>query len=311
MNFSRTLEWESSVTEPEELAKLEKAKKSIKIGMIVTALIVASTIVATSIALLVDAQGKFAICNDPWNFLDVALVLIIGYGLYRNSCLASIVLFLYYVLTRINIALETSSMGFIPMIIILIFLGNAIDGTWQYHKLRMIHDESYRSISYPKRVFNFIKPLLIAFLFVTLLLIGFISLIAFNVIPGSRTIGPDDLSQEVADSLIQKQILSQSDSVLLYFTPDFFSFTENGVLFTENNIIEFTTNDEIVSVQTCNHLELSKVEPIFDENNQPIAINLVCNNKENIHLDFKDDIDSYKIFYSVLADITNKRDLDK
>ena len=98
------------------------------------------------VAILTDARGILAQWNDPAFVIDIVLVLVCAYGMYRKSRTAALLMFFYYLIDRIIIAIETEvSIGVIVTIVFLYFFGRAIQGAFVYHKLLKEENPEYKA----------------------------------------------------------------------------------------------------------------------------------------------------------------------
>ena len=112
----------------------EKIEKKIKTGWIFACVSGFLTLVATSYSLY---AGELVNYINAWNFLDVALVFILAYGIYRKNRTAATIMLLYFVASKIDMYLKTNSIAnpLLAIIFCFVFL-QAMIGTFQYHKLK-------------------------------------------------------------------------------------------------------------------------------------------------------------------------------
>ena len=105
-----------------------------------TAAMVSGTItMAGSITLIMNqAQGGFSLLN-LLSLVDVLIIFSMAYGIYRKSRTCAVLMFEYFLLSKIfNISISThvSSGVLITGSIFLFFLFQGITGTFAYHKLK-------------------------------------------------------------------------------------------------------------------------------------------------------------------------------
>ena len=99
-------------------------------------------------------QNNFAAqVADPLVLLDVAIIVVLGLLILRYSRVAAILMLAYLVFDQVMLVLERGSAGSIVLaLVFLYFFGNAIRGTFAYHRRRAEEDPTYRSI----RVYHFL-----------------------------------------------------------------------------------------------------------------------------------------------------------
>ena len=122
-----------------EETEIEKAAKAIKGGWVAALISAAFTLVIT----ILGATGTADLgLNADWYMLvDVALLLILAFGIYKKSRIAATIMFGYFLLSKILIIVETGQFqGFILAFVFLYFYGNAMLWTFKYHRLKTAED---------------------------------------------------------------------------------------------------------------------------------------------------------------------------
>jgi hypothetical protein len=115
----------TSVPVPEEI--LNKIKTAYIAGCISITL----TIIVTLISIFVtDIMGI-----DAFAFIDVALMIIFTFGIYKNSRVCAILMLAFFVLTKIVMWAEAGSPQGLPVALLFIyFYAQGVMGTFQYHQ---------------------------------------------------------------------------------------------------------------------------------------------------------------------------------
>ena len=119
--------------------EIEKAAKAIKGGWVAALVSAAITLVVT----ILGATGTADLgLNADWYMLvDVGLLLILAFFIYKKSRIAATIMFGYFLLAKIFIIVETGQFqGFIMAFVFLFFYGNAMLGTYRYHRLKTAED---------------------------------------------------------------------------------------------------------------------------------------------------------------------------
>lgn len=71
---------------------------------------------------------------DPWSLLDAALIVVLGVFIFRRSRVASTLMFVYFLVSKLYFTPEPPSLSAIPIsIIFLVFYFNALRGTFLWH----------------------------------------------------------------------------------------------------------------------------------------------------------------------------------
>ncbi len=116
---------------------LERAIKASKNGAIAAFLSGGITILFALYATGSDTQGTFKFMNDPTIVVDIALVFVCAFGMLRNSRTAAVTIFIYFLISKIYMALEFGQMiGLAAGVIFLYFYGKAIQGSFVYYKIK-------------------------------------------------------------------------------------------------------------------------------------------------------------------------------
>ncbi|WP_019119378.1 hypothetical protein [Brevibacillus massiliensis] len=96
-----------------------------------------STGITAFAALLGSAGGVAFLDLDSTVFLDIALILALAYGVYRKSRVCAVVLFLFFVTSKLTMLLfaGTTALSVIPSLVIWgYFYLQGVRGTFAYHR---------------------------------------------------------------------------------------------------------------------------------------------------------------------------------
>lgn len=107
--------------------------KKIKAGWVAA---IISGVMTFAIMLLAINTGALAGLFDIWALIDVALIFLLAFGIYKKSRTAATFMFAYFLLSKIWIIAETGKpSGLIVSLVFLYFYFHAMVGTYQYQKL--------------------------------------------------------------------------------------------------------------------------------------------------------------------------------
>lgn len=129
---------------------LERARQAARYGGYAAVASAALTLGMVGYALYRGSAGPFennyvASVQDPLILLEVALVAVLGVFMMRCGRVAAMTMFVFFLLTKILQFADTGSLSGLPVaLVFLYFFGNAVRGTFAYHKRRREADPAYR-----------------------------------------------------------------------------------------------------------------------------------------------------------------------
>lgn len=124
---------------------LASAEKAIRRGAVAGFITAGLTLLIVSYAVMGSGTGRLETWNDPWNFLDAALVFGLSLGLIVRSRVAAIGLVVYFIFAQGILFIETGNILRIPLaLVFLYFFGRAVPATFVHHRLRREQDPEYR-----------------------------------------------------------------------------------------------------------------------------------------------------------------------
>jgi hypothetical protein len=82
-------------------------------------------------------DNQLGFLMDPWLFLDVGLVILLGIFTLRKNRVASTILFIYFIFSKILLLMNglgsTSASGLLPSVFFFLFFLNAMRATYIWH----------------------------------------------------------------------------------------------------------------------------------------------------------------------------------
>ena len=86
---------------------------------------------------LIAMSGTEILGFSAWELLDVALILGMAFGIYKKSRTCAVLMFLYFIASKILIMAETCKpTGILVALLFAYFYWQGISGTFAYHKLK-------------------------------------------------------------------------------------------------------------------------------------------------------------------------------
>lgn len=127
----------------------EDITQPIKHGWIAALVSATLTLLVTAAALASSTENRAV---HALNFVDVALVLGLAFGIYRSSRIASTLMFAYFLLSKIIMMAQAGMpTGVVTGLVFLIFYFRAMVATYRYHRFvkhaRLFPPPPKRSIS--------------------------------------------------------------------------------------------------------------------------------------------------------------------
>lgn len=111
----------------------EDIRKKIKNAWVAAVISGSMTLVVTLIAM----SGTDILGFSAWELLDVALVLLLAFGIYKKSRACAVAMLAYFVLSKILMMVESGKPSGLPLAIVFIyFFWQGVSGTFAYHKLK-------------------------------------------------------------------------------------------------------------------------------------------------------------------------------
>ncbi len=217
----------------------DEAVRATHNGAIAACVSGAMTIILIGIAIATDADGKLALYNDPLNLIDAALVFICAFGMYKQSRLAAIVVFVYFIAAKLIISAETGSFAGLGLaVIFLYFFGKAIYGAFVYHRLEREANPEYRAVTVKGAI------LLGAGALVVTLAMALALFSTFGVIPSTRVVTGDEIPAEHISLLQQEGVLVPGDQIDFFYAQGLTSVLESGNILTKKEVILYYTDDQ-------------------------------------------------------------------
>lgn len=216
---------------------LQKSQIAIRRGAYAGFVVAGVTTVMVGIAMWMNATGWLALWNDPWNLIDIVLILGLSIGVWRKSRLAAVSLVIYFILSQIIVRLEIQHLGgLLVSLAILYFLVKAAIGTFVYHRLRRQQDPEYRGAKRWMYIVA-IPGVLLGILFVTLVIIGLIG-------PPTAVVDGEEIGPRDRRMLRSEGVLEPGEDIVLFYSAGIFSIREDGNMVTDRRVISYWLEDD-------------------------------------------------------------------
>ncbi len=209
-----------------------KAQKGVKQAAIVAFVSAAMTFALVLSALLLDAKGRLEAWNDPLNFFDAALIAGLGFAVLRYSRTAALVLFLYFLISKVVSAPGLDHTHQLLGWVFLYFFWKGIRGSFAYHALRGQEDPGYRSAP----LWSYLGIALAA---VLLILLVFGTSSERDVLPTTVIAAGEDLAPDDRSWLVESGIVEPGERIEVYHSAGPLTNHEIGSLLTDKRVVGY------------------------------------------------------------------------
>lgn len=245
----------------------KEAIKATKNGAIAACISAIISIVFIVIAIRADVGGKLAIFNDPANFIDVVLILILAYGVYIKSRVASVLLIIYFIVSKVIIIEETQSFqGIGVSLIFLYYYSKAIQGSFVYYKLDSEENPDIKKSTKWKYILG------IPFSFVLVIILVFAFMSTIGVLPSTRVQAGSEVSIKDISALQREGIIYTTDKVQFVYFQGLSSILESGNILTQDRVIYYE-QDENNTIQVY-EVFLNEITDVILESEEIIGDNV-------------------------------------
>lgn len=215
-----------------------EAVKATRNGAIAAFIVGTLTLLITAYAIISNTQDSLALWNDPVMLVDVILIFVCGFGMLRQSRFAAVFIFLYYILSKTLIMLETGQLhGIVVGLIILYFFGKAIQGSFVYHKIEKAENPDYKAPS--KIGIAFGSSL--AILFFAAAIFGTMTMT--DLLPSTAVLEKEKISSDTISALVITGIVEAGDDIEYFYSDAPTDITESGSVLTESRLVTYFTDE--------------------------------------------------------------------
>ena len=236
----------------------EQAIQATKVGSIAACVSAATTLVAAFIAIGSNSQGDLALWNDPLVFLDVILMSICAFGIYKKSRTAAVFMFAYFLLSKIIIWIEVVSPLQIGLgLVFLYFYGKAVQGTFTFHNIEKQENSNYQTTS---KLYMYIG---IPFAVIFFLLSGFGILTMTGTFPSTEVQTGSELPKYFQEELVAAQIIDRNDTIQYFYSWGLTSVLTGGSILTGDRVIMYFQDEDEeneMAVYEILFVDISKIE---------------------------------------------------
>ena len=216
----------------------DNAIKAMNQGAIAACISATLTTLIMIFALLSDASGEMRLFNDPIIIVDVVLVLVLAWFIYKRSRLAAVLMFAYFVFANFYHFHVTGKIGGGLMIFVFVFFyGKAVWGSYVYHRIEKAENPNYK----PMRKWVVCIVGFAVFLFVGL--IGFGAMTMTGVLPSTEVLHVSKIKQRQLEQVMSTGFILENENLLYMYSPDLTTAANHAVVLTDKRLIYYFPND--------------------------------------------------------------------
>ena len=218
------------------------AEYALRNGAIATCILAATTIlvIVAGIAfeIVTELLIERGIYVGPWNVLDVFIMLACALGIYRKSRVATVMVFVYFLLTRLGaLNQHFSYFSFVIMVIALFFLGKAIQGSFAFHRLQKTENPKYKAAS--KWTYIIAVPSVLFVAVVLMIVLIFLT----GVARSPRVQAGNRMEEKDIATLRDSGIVTKKEKIEYFYSSGLLSILESGHILTQDRVISYATDD--------------------------------------------------------------------
>lgn len=216
----------------------DEAIKATKTGAIAACVSAAVTGIAYFIAAAneVERFDDFGFLNDPMLMFDVVLLLVLAFFIYKKSRVASVVILLYFILSKIFLFLETGKIqGVFVSVLFIYFYARAAWGSFVFHKDEKLNNPNYRTT--PKWILigtSALGAVLIG-------LIGLGTLTMTSVMTPTEVLPGDQLNSAHVESLIETGLVGSVEDIEMFYSTSLKDIKAEGTILLKDKVILYMT----------------------------------------------------------------------
>ena len=218
---------------------IDAARQACKNGAIAAFISGTLTTFVVAIAMLTDSAGDLSLWNDPTNFVDVVLIFGCAFGMLKCSRTASITIFLYFIISKAAISLETGqTTGLFMTLIFLFYFAKAIQGSFAYKKAMKAENPEFRSA--PRWMYWMSIPTMTLFFIAA----GYGVLSMTDVVPSTEVIEGKTVSESDKALMIENGIIYDDEDIEYMYSYGITSILEGGSVLSNRAVIMYYTDED-------------------------------------------------------------------
>lgn len=219
----------------------EEAVRATRRGAIAAVVSGIITLVLTLLVMAFDTRGTFSNLVDVYSLLDVVLIFILAFGVYKKSRYAAIILVIYFLSSKLILIIERGGIGASGLLFSLMFLYffvKALQGCFAYKKLEKQENPNYKKLS---KWFYFagLPITAVAVVVIAILLIDYMTITPSTQVQTARQVAGRD-----AQALVANDILLEGEDFDYFYSFSTDPMAEGGVLLTKDRVLMYLLDEQ-------------------------------------------------------------------
>lgn len=288
---------------------IEKANSAIKSGGI--AALISGAI--TTLFFLIYSRSTDAddtmvsTFGDPWILFDIALVFILAFFIFRKSRVAAILMFVYFLLSKIHMSITMQEINGVAFsLVFLFFFGQAIAGTFAYHRHeKAAHPEKYNRKS-RKWIWIILTPIILFFAF----LFGVGAWTESGFGPSIEVESGQELSDHNLQKLISAGLIDSRDDLHFFYSNGLLTVLSEGYFLTDDKVVEYYVNDGEAETYSIDLEDVTNVEIYEQGSALADSVYIVNSEKDSLYLYLSAENDGDKKFIEKLKSLSAELNSD-
>ena len=227
----------------------EDALKAIKTGAVAALISGTLTLIIILIAINTDSSDEtISYFNDPWLLLDIIIIFSLAFFIWRKSRIAAIMMFVYFLISKIVIAIEAGKVsGIFISVLFLWFFVQAARGTFAWHKLEKAENPNYKT---SKKWVLWLGGI-VAAVFIGLMGLGIAVSAGYATATAVQT--GKELPKNQRKKLLEADIIRSDEAIRFYYSQGLIDVTYGGAVMTDQRIIGYWSEEGKVRKQTLSY----------------------------------------------------------
>jgi hypothetical protein len=239
----------------ETMDTIETADKALRQGSFAAFALAAITFVMITAAIGGGFDERLAYLNDPFGYVDVALWVLVGWGLLRHSRFAALFACALLVLGIVYSSLmQGRPAGLVLGLVFGFYFVRAVRASFAWHRIRRVEDPGYR----PTPAWVWVVVPLASLPVVALVGLGM--LMAGGVLPDSAVLTGDKVGARHIELLRSHDLLDPDETIVMFYSAGILSVLEDGNLLTDRRVVSYERVDEEIYLAEATYAEIAEIE---------------------------------------------------
>lgn len=256
--------------------------------------------VFTFIAILFSIfNNKFKVSSgiNSWMFIDLAIIIVLTYGIYRKNRFCALGMLIYFTINTISRAItqKSSYIGIVSIIFIIFFIQGTI-ATFIIHKsIQNNSNHKNKKKVFVKIVSGFTFAIIIVFF--TLSSLG----------PSTEVISGEKLNKKYYNFIYDNKLIDPSEKIICWYSDAFYNFKNRFYFFTDKHIVIYIKKhkrpDMSIPFSEISFLDIQKEKTFFKDS----KIKITLKNNSVLNIPVSNDNNGDEMFFNKLKSIWKKQ----